>query len=31
MNLHAEFLVCLEYARSVDANIVADELRGYAE
>ena len=31
MNLHAEFLVCLEYARSVDANIVADELRGCAE
>ncbi len=31
MNPHAEFLACLEQARSVDANVLADELRGCAE
>lgn len=31
MNPHAEFLACLEQARCVDANVLADELRGCAE
>ena len=31
MNLYAEFLACLEHARNVDVNVVADELRGCAE
>lgn len=31
MTPHAEFLACLEQARSVDANVLLDELRGCAE
>lgn len=30
MNLYAEFLICLEHARSVDTRVVAEELRGCA-
>ncbi len=31
MNIHAEFLSCLERIRSIDAKVTADELRGCSE
>ena len=30
MSLYAEFLICLEHARSIDARVISDELRGCA-